>query len=70
MTITTIVGIIKHRMKKEKIMPAIYTSKELIKMIEKDGWYLVGVEGSHHKYRHKTKKGPCCVEAVKKEIML
>ena len=27
------------------------------KIIEKDGWKLVRIEGSHHHYKHKTKKG-------------
>jgi predicted RNA binding protein YcfA (HicA-like mRNA interferase family) len=31
--------------------------KEAIKIIEKDGWYLVRQKGSHRQYKHKTKKG-------------
>jgi predicted RNA binding protein YcfA (HicA-like mRNA interferase family) len=31
--------------------------RELIKKIEKDGWYLVRVKGSHRQYKHKNKKG-------------
>lgn len=31
------------------------TSKKLIKMIEKDGWYLRRVEGSHHHFKHPNK---------------
>lgn len=26
-------------------------------MIEKDGWYLVGIRGSHRQYRHPVKNG-------------
>ena len=33
------------------------TFRELEKLIKKDGWYLVNVEGSHHHYRHPSKKG-------------
>lgn len=33
------------------------TPKEMEKIIKKDGWYLVNVEGSHHHYKHPTKKG-------------
>lgn len=29
----------------------------LRKMIEKDGWYLVRTNGSHHIFKHPTKKG-------------
>jgi predicted RNA binding protein YcfA (HicA-like mRNA interferase family) len=31
--------------------------KELIKLIEKDGWYLVRVKGSHRQFHHPTKNG-------------
>ncbi len=31
--------------------------RELIKQIEKDGWYLVRVKGSHRQYKNKNKKG-------------
>lgn len=30
---------------------------EIIKRIEKDGWYLVRQKGSHHQYKHPVKKG-------------
>jgi predicted RNA binding protein YcfA (HicA-like mRNA interferase family) len=31
--------------------------KEAIKLIGKDGWYLVDTRGSHRQYKHKTKRG-------------
>jgi predicted RNA binding protein YcfA (HicA-like mRNA interferase family) len=31
--------------------------KELIKLLEKDGWYLVRQKGSHQQYHHSTKRG-------------
>jgi len=31
--------------------------KDLIKMIEDDGWFLVRQKGSHKQYKHSTKKG-------------
>jgi predicted RNA binding protein YcfA (HicA-like mRNA interferase family) len=31
--------------------------KEVIKIIEKDGWYLHSQSGSHKQYKHSTKKG-------------
>ena len=30
---------------------------EVIKKIEKDGWYLVRIKGSHRQYKHPNKKG-------------
>ena len=33
------------------------TPREMEKKIKKDGWYLVNIEGSHHQYKHPTKKG-------------
>jgi len=31
--------------------------REIIKGIEKDGWYLVNQEGSHRQFKHQSKKG-------------
>ncbi|MFH1230307.1 MAG: type II toxin-antitoxin system HicA family toxin [Planctomycetota bacterium] len=31
--------------------------REIIKIIEKDGWYLVATKGSHRQYRHQAKSG-------------
>ncbi len=31
--------------------------KELISVIENDGWYLVRIKGDHRHYKHPTKKG-------------
>ena len=31
--------------------------REIIKMIEKDGWYLVVTKGSHRQYKHPRKSG-------------
>jgi predicted RNA binding protein YcfA (HicA-like mRNA interferase family) len=32
-------------------------TRDVIKEIEADGWYLVNIEGSHRQYRHPFKKG-------------
>ena len=50
-------------------MPKRYTSKELIKIVEADEWYLVNSEGSHHQFRHKTKKGRVTIEHPRKEML-
>jgi predicted RNA binding protein YcfA (HicA-like mRNA interferase family) len=31
--------------------------KEMIKLIEDDGWYLARTKGSHHQYKHTIKSG-------------
>lgn len=43
-------------------------SRQLIKMIEADGWYEVGVKGSHHHFKHPTKKGRVTIPHPKKDL--
>ncbi len=43
-------------------------SRTLIKQLEADGWYLVGVKGSHHQYKHPTKLGRVTVPHPKKDL--
>jgi len=31
--------------------------KDVIKLIEQDGWFVVAQRGSHRQFKHKTKKG-------------
>jgi predicted RNA binding protein YcfA (HicA-like mRNA interferase family) len=31
--------------------------REVIKLIEEDGWFLVATRGSHRQYKHETKAG-------------
>ncbi len=31
--------------------------REVIKLLEADGWYLVTTKGSHRQYKHPTKSG-------------
>lgn len=45
-----------------------YSSRELIKMIEDDGWYIVNIVGSHHQYKHPTKKGKVTIPHPKKDF--
>jgi len=33
------------------------TSTELIKRLKADGWFFVGVVGSHHHFKHAAKPG-------------
>ncbi|EPJ3393111.1 type II toxin-antitoxin system HicA family toxin [Acinetobacter baumannii] len=43
-------------------------SLDLIKMIEADGWYEVRVSGSHHHFKHPTKKGLVTTPHPKKDL--
>jgi len=40
-------------------------TSEVIKMITKDGWYLVRQKGSHRQYKHPIKKGLVTIAAHK-----
>lgn len=31
--------------------------REIIRILEEDGWYLVATKGSHRQYKHAEKKG-------------
>lgn len=42
------------------------TPKEIEKLIKKDGWHLVGIEGSHHHYKHSIKSGKVTIPFHKK----
>ncbi|BAN52535.1 MULTISPECIES: type II toxin-antitoxin system HicA family toxin [Pseudomonas] len=43
-------------------------SREVIQLIEADGWYEVEVKGSHHQFRHPTKKGRVTVPHPETEL--
>jgi len=43
-------------------------SREIIKIIESDGWYKIDQSGSHIQFRHPLKKGRVTVPHPKKDI--
>jgi predicted RNA binding protein YcfA (HicA-like mRNA interferase family) len=45
-----------------------FNSSDLIKIIKKDGWYLVNTVGSHQQFKHKTKKGRVTIPHPKSKI--
>lgn len=45
-----------------------YSSREIIKLIEADGWYLVETRGSHNQYKHPTKLGRVTVPHPKRDL--
>lgn len=40
-------------------------ARDIVKIIENDGWYLVRQKGSHKQYKHPTKKGLVTIAAHK-----
>ena len=40
-------------------------ARDIIKIIEKDGWYLARQKGSHKQYKHPSKKGLVTIAAHK-----
>lgn len=44
------------------------SSREVIKKIERDDWYLVKVVGSHHHFKHPTKTGKITVPHPNKDL--
>ena len=46
----------------------IMNSREIIKRLKADGWYRVAVKGSHHQFKHPTKKGRVTVPHPSREI--
>ena len=45
-----------------------YSSREVIKILERDGWYEVHCVGSHHQFEHPIKKGKATVKDPQKDI--
>lgn len=43
-------------------------SLDVIKMLEAKGWYLVRITGSHHHFKHPTRKGLVTVAHPEKDI--
>ena len=44
------------------------SSKEIIKMLEKDGLILRKIVGSHHHFKHPTKKGKVTIPHPRKDL--
>lgn len=40
-----------------RVESACVKVREVIRMIEEDGWYLIGTKGSHRQFRHASKPG-------------
>lgn len=44
------------------------SSKDIITILKKDGWYLKRVVGSHHHFKHPNKPGTVTVPHPRKDI--
>lgn len=38
-----------------------YKVREVIELLEQDGWYMIGQEGSHRHFKHPEKRGKVTV---------
>ena len=38
-----------------------YSSREVLQILQDDGWYIINVVGSHHQLKHPTKPGKVTV---------
>jgi len=43
-------------------------SRAIVNMLKKDGWVLVRSRGSHHQFKHPSKKGRVTVPHPKKDV--
>ncbi|WHE06123.1 type II toxin-antitoxin system HicA family toxin [Thermoanaerobacterium thermosaccharolyticum] len=45
-----------------------YSSREILKILQQDGWYIVKINGSHHQLKHPVKQGKVTVPHPKNDI--
>lgn len=46
-----------------------YKVKEVIRLLEDDGWVLCATKGDHRQYKHPTKQGKVTVRGQKSEVL-
>lgn len=44
------------------------SSKDLMKLLKKNGWYLDRVKGSHYQFKHPSKKGIVTLPHPRKDL--
>lgn len=47
-----------------------YSSREILRLLHKDGWYEVACDGGHHQFKHPTKPGRVTLTHPRKSIPL
>lgn len=45
-----------------------FSSKQIIKMLTEEGWFLDEIRGSHHQFKHSEIKGKVTIPHPKKSI--
>jgi predicted RNA binding protein YcfA (HicA-like mRNA interferase family) len=45
-----------------------YSSREILRLLQDDGWYEVNCEGDHHQFKHPTKPGRVTLPHPKKDL--
>ena len=48
----------------------VFSSKDIIKILQADGWVLISAKGSHHHFKHPTKSGRVTVPHPYKEMAI
>lgn len=46
-----------------------YKVREVIELLEKDGWFLVTIKGDHRQFKHPTKPGKVTVRGAMNEVL-
>ncbi len=46
-----------------------YKVKEILKMLEAEGWFLARTRGSHRQFKHLTKKGTVTVNGSSNDVL-
>ncbi|WP_060210518.1 type II toxin-antitoxin system HicA family toxin [Sporosarcina koreensis] len=46
------------------------SSREILKMLKKDGWYIDDTTGSHHQLKHPSKPGKVTVPHPRKDLAI
>ena len=49
-------------------MGNLFSSRELIRLLEADGWCFIGATGDHHHFKHPTKLGKVTVTHPRKDL--
>lgn len=45
-----------------------YSSREVIKILKKAGWYEAACDGDHHQFKHQTQKGRVTITHPRKDF--
>ena len=46
-----------------------YKVREVIELLEKDGWFLVTIKGDHRQFKHPTKPGKVTLRGAMNEVL-